>query len=134
MRLIDADALIQEIRENNEGYYFNSSAEREVNFAKVDYAIDRSSEAPTVEERPQGEWIPVSERLPEDEIEVLFQYQYGQSMMVGYHKFDTTIYPFGHEDANETGWYDRIDDFICGDDEVIAWMPLPEPYKEAEND
>ncbi len=55
MRLIDADALIQEIRENNEGYYFNSSAEREVNFAKVDYAIDRISEAPTVEERPQGE-------------------------------------------------------------------------------
>lgn len=57
MRLIDADELIQEIRENNEGYYFNSSAEREANFAKVDYAIDRIREAPTIEERPQGEWI-----------------------------------------------------------------------------
>ena len=62
MRLIDADELIQEIRENNEGYYFNSSAEREANFAKVEYAIDRIREAPTVEERPQqGEWVVMSD-------------------------------------------------------------------------
>lgn len=61
MRLIDADALIQEIRENNEGYYFNSSAEREANFAKVDYAINRIHEAPTVEERPTGHWIVIGE-------------------------------------------------------------------------
>lgn len=76
MRLIDADALIQEIKENNEGYYFNSSAEREANFAKVNYAIDRIGEAPTVEytfeeafqkticeqklycpKRPVGHWV-----------------------------------------------------------------------------
>lgn len=57
MRLIDADGLIQEIRESNEGYYFNSSAEREAHFAKVNYAIDRICEAPTVEERPTGHWI-----------------------------------------------------------------------------
>lgn len=83
--------------------------------------------------RPRGEWIPVSERrFPDDETEVLIQY--GQSMMVGYHIFDHTIYPFGYEDENETGWYDSKDNFICGSDEVIAWMPLPETYKEAENE
>jgi hypothetical protein len=75
-------------------------------------------------------WIPVSERFPDDETEVLIQY--GQSFMVAYHIFDNTIYPFGYEDEDETGWYDNKDDFICGSDEVIAWMPLPEPYKEAE--
>lgn len=80
----------------------------------------------------QTKWIPVSERLPKDEKEVLIQFQYGQSMMVGYHIFDRTLYPFGYEDENETGWYDSKDDFICGSDEVIAWMPLPEAYKEEE--
>lgn len=85
------------------------------------------------EERPKGEWIPISERrFPDDETEVLIQY--GESMMVGYHIFDRTIYPFGYEDENETGWYDSKDDYICGSDEVIAWMPKPEPYKEAENE
>ena len=87
-----------------------------------------------LEERPQGEWIPVSERLPDNETEVLFQYEYGQLMRVGYHIHDSTIYPFGYEDENETGWYDSEDNFICGSDEVIAWIPLPEPYKEAENE
>lgn len=83
-------------------------------------------------EKTHGDWIPVSERFPDNETEVLIQCS--QSMMVGYHIFDYTIYPFGHEDLNETGWYDSIDDYICGDDEVIAWMPLPEPYKEEENE
>ena len=84
--------------------------------------------------RPQGEWIPVSERLPDNETEVLFQFGYSQSMMVGYHILDLTIYPLEFKDQNETGWYDSNDDFIGGTDEVIAWMPLPKPYKEADND
>lgn len=82
---------------------------------------------PTCNNLQQGEWIPVSERLPDDETEVLIQY--GQSIMVGYHKVDFTVYPSFFEDANETGWYSGKDNFICGSDEVIAWQPLPEPYK-----
>lgn len=80
-------------------------------------------------ERPQSAWIPVSERLPDNETEVLFQYQYGKSMMVGYYVHDFTEYPPEFADENETGWYDNKDNFICGSDEVIAWQPLPEPYK-----
>lgn len=80
-----------------------------------------------LEERPQGEWIPVSERLPDNETEVLIQY--GQSILVGYHMWDFTVYPSEFADGNETGWYDCKDDFICGSDEVTAWQSLPEPYK-----
>jgi hypothetical protein len=97
------------------------------------YSMQRIANGTPYEERPKGEWIPVSERrFPDDETEVLIQY--GQSMMVGYHIFDRTIYPSEFEDENETGWYDSKDNFICGSDEVIAWMPLPEAYKEAENE
>ena len=80
----------------------------------------------SLKERSQGKWIPVSERLPDNEKEVLIQY--GQSMVVGYHMLDSTVYPPEFEDENETGWYGSDDNFICGSDEVIAWQSLPEPY------
>ena len=62
----------------------------------------------------EGKWIPCGERLPEDEKEVLI-----------------TIF----EDSIYLGWYDltdkqwRTEEFDCEEGEVIAWMPLPEPYK-----
>ena len=130
MRLIDADVLIQEIREDNEGYYFNSSAEREVNLAKVDYALDRIREAPTVEERPTGEWIPVGERLPEDMQRVLVWFEYYR-----YGDYNCMYQTYGFGEVcdgkwspfinGETGWQDT---------RIIAWMPLPKPYKEAEDE
>lgn len=80
-----------------------------------------------VKELVKDEWIPVSEKMPDNETEVLIQY--GQSIMVGYHMWDFTMYPSEFADENETGWYDSKDDFICGSDEVTAWRPLPEPYK-----
>ena len=164
MRLIDADALADKVADLYTEGENATEADKVVNdvidlidnaptvdikpFASVTFDKDeleqivrdkviepiKNGELVVKEERPQGEWIPVSERLPDNETEVLFQYEYGQLMRVGYHIHDSTIYPFGYEDENETGWYDSEDNFICGSDEVIAWMPLPEPYKEAEND
>ena len=58
------------------------------------------------EERPQGEWIPVSERLPD----------VSQRYLV-YTKYDEVMTDFF-----------MGDEFMQGDD-VIAWMPLPEGYK-----
>lgn len=162
MRLIDADALADKVADLYTEGENATEADKVVNdvidlidnaptvdikpFASVTFDKDeleqivrdkviepiKNGELVVKEERPQGEWIPVSERLPDNETEVLFQYEYGQLMRVGYHIHDSTIYPFGYEDENETGWYDSEDNFICGSDEVIAWMPLPEPYKEAE--
>ena len=137
MRLGDLDALKKVIHSSS------LSGDREWLLMDLDEIIDN---APAVEMysfetfrniccktcaeklRPHGEWIPVSEKMPDNETEVLIQY--GQSIMIGYHMWDFTVYPSAFADKNETGWYDSKDDFICGSDEVIAWQPLPEPYKE----
>jgi len=47
-RLIDADELIQDIKDDSQLYYFNSNAEK-INYElKVEYAIDRIADAPTI--------------------------------------------------------------------------------------
>ena len=72
-----------------------------------------------------GEWIPVSERLPEDMQRVLIwfeYYRYGdfncmyQTYGFGY-VCDGKWSPFIN---GETGWQDY---------RVIAWQPLPKPYE-----
>jgi hypothetical protein len=61
----------------------------------------------------QTRWIPVSKELPEENIHVLCQFYMG-GMAECYH---------AHGVWHIVGGY-RIS---C--DEVVAWMPLPEPYR-----
>jgi len=75
-------------------------------------------------ERPQGEWIPCSERLPDDMKKVLVWYEYYRygdfNCMYQTYGFcyvcDGKWSPFIN---GETGWTDA---------RIIAWQPLPEPY------
>lgn len=73
-----------------------------------------------VVEHKEGKWIPCSERLPEPkETEnliakyYLVQNEYGDMMVARW-------------DGN--GWEQMYQHEYLEDD-VIAWMPLPEPYK-----
>lgn len=79
-----------------------------------------------LDEKENG-WIPVSERLPEEDGRYLVTFKYGIKVcMVGYGSCKRTVlgYPIGH------GWYSLEEAQYYAEDSIIAWMPLPEPYKE----
>ena len=66
-------------------------------------------------------WIPTEEKLPEDNITVL----------VTLSSIDNgTFVTVAWRDNN--AWEFYADDDIPADAEVVAWMPLPENYKEKE--
>ena len=144
-RMIDADALIEGYKhmgydptEHPEESYmegwckgFNSA---------TDHCMHHVIHAPTIEPEPQ--WIPCSERLPEDIRPVIVTwkntdptsyYQY----IVGKHFTGTACYKNG-----KWYWYSSTtEDMLaeygrCDSEEFdeaiecIAWMPLPEPYLE----
>ena len=67
----------------------------------------------------QTRWIPVSERLPENSGNYLITYCYEGKI-----ETQEAVYV---EDEEETKWYDTTEIEITL--AVIAWMPLPKPYK-----
>ena len=80
-------------------------------------------EAPTIE--PEPKWIPCSERLPEEDdykscIECL----------------DGAVWYFTENGTMGLGYYYKstkewsTTDDLKTDGKVVAWMPLPEPYRE----
>lgn len=73
-----------------------------------------------------SEWIPCSERLPKpnrhDELNVdvyyLAQTEFGDMIVASY-----------NESHEGTIWWEQMYAHRIFDDEIVAWMPLPEPYK-----
>ena len=66
-------------------------------------------------EQPESKWISCNKRLPEDGTEVFIYLFDRPSPYIAW--------------IEDTHWY--TEDFeVDREDEPIAWMPLPEPYKE----
>lgn len=65
------------------------------------------------EDRPKGHWISIKDRLPEDGTWNIFTD--GESISVERYKYDAIDHFFP-----EGRWF-TVED-------VVAWMPLPEPY------
>ncbi len=78
------------------------------------------------EETKNNGWIPCSERLPsqEERLKSYCRNMYGSSfiVMIEGASIPTTLYM----KMNEDYWFDEDKNIY----DVIAWQPLPEPYRE----
>lgn len=85
-----------------------------------------------MEEMPH--WIPCSERLPEEDTEVLISYCYKEGEGDTDHvNIDITSYGttcFGGREIHTLKEWRQPFDYFHANYEVIAWMPLPTPYRE----
>lgn len=75
--------------------------------------------ADLAQDEKENGWIPVSERLPEKNKDVITTVKYSGFMGM-YGRWLKTAFIDGYGEWNGE----------CIGGEVIAWMPLPEPYKE----
>lgn len=118
MRPIDADAL------EKDGWRMSRTVQ--INKQTMEYQTRKPTDFPTIEPQPEQRWIPCSERLPDhpennDYYLVTIQCEH-------YDGWDD--YVTGFAEWTKHGW-DELSCYI-GQIKVIAWMPLPEPYKEKE--
>lgn len=81
------------------------------------------------EEKNNDGLICCNERLPENDDDVLCWYEY--RIMQGTHEGEMNQkFEIGNYSKYFKRWFGEVS---CGQDcKVIAWMPLPEPYKESE--
>lgn len=75
---------------------------------------EKTMALPIPRSSPHGEWIPCEDRLPEED---------GQYLVFLPDRNGT----FMCADFLNGQWYP--DDYECTSNHVIAWMPLPKPYK-----
>lgn len=78
--------------------------------------------------QPEQRWIPCSERLPEED---------GQYLITVKYKHVNENYEDVYAEHGE--WYEGRWDMLCSGhcgevEDIIAWMPLPVPYKEEGNE
>lgn len=105
---------------------FKISSEKIEEFIEKQHSIDGMVSTHDfelwLEEQPTvGEWIPCSERLPEESGKYLGQLDWGNITDI---YFSKKWQKWNAHDSQEPKH--AI--------EVVAWMPLPEPYKEGDID
>ena len=84
----------------------------------------------------KSEWIPVSERLPDNQKRCLvtFEAKYTDIMCYAQDLYRVDEYDFCDQ-KGKAGWYVYDSEYgYYSRDDVIAWMPLPQPYRSESED
>ena len=115
MRLVDADKLIRQLIETE-----GDPGDVHKYCYPCKEILELIGKQPTIEPRPR--WIPVSERLPTARQSVILSTKDWTGEGCYWETTEHHVIWKGYR-WNATYW----------DDEVIAWCPLPEPYKEEEH-
>ena len=117
------EKIIEKLEEEKMSYFLtiaNTGDEKlDCAYEQVGDALDKAIEIVKQEtEQYNNGWIPCSEKLPELRKDVLVTVKYTGFM--GMHGYWIKT---GHMEAENDWWGD------CTGGEVIAWQPLPEPYR-----
>lgn len=134
----EIDEIIRELKQLQTYKLFDGAEEVLVEIDEVAGVLAKHVKATTAEQKP-GKWIPVGERLPElsetpyyiDAISGGKLYESERVLVFGENElgFDYSVASvvYSSEDGiyQWNGAYDSADTHM----KVLAWMPLPEPYK-----
>lgn len=125
MRLIDADVLTEKY-----GDWYTEEGCEEGYIGTVRGIVDSM---PTVQ--TERRWIPCSESLPEEDTDVLVSVHFLGLKQTSPRRWNGHIRESWYVDvARMIGdeWSSASDEFKVAKDrhKIIAWMPLPEPYRE----
>lgn len=80
----------------------------------------------------ENQWIPCSERLPKENKDDLHNFLFSDVVMVTVYDIERDKVMGVNCDMTIDGKWQGYQS--CDGTEVIAWQPLPEPYKESEKE
>lgn len=130
MRLIDVDKLLKAIHNTPTTYdsdeYPLATQLDGMAFRQLEI-LDLIEKQPIVQQSIVQQWIPCSEKMPEKPFGCLVTIKY-ESPFTNEELVQILPETVGWHDGT---WNDRDGEPITED--VIAWMPLPEPYKRRED-
>lgn len=133
-RLIDAEPTIIEWKEDFKGYINSLSMPRDDYKGIMEY-ID---ELPVTSKQKTGHWIPVKFRpLTDEEQKEYPDYCYmADSQMPDDGEEILISTKYGRVEKDECGFDDGyyLDSGYDWQTDIVAWMPLPEPYKAESKD
>lgn len=122
--LISREKALEELEDWERCYTWDEHCRE----SKEDYIVSPSG---VIASLPSAEqWIPCSKEMPKEDHKVGLHYPNSELVLMSVFKTidNISIVDFGHT-INGIWWSDTCNCHVANGWEVLAWMPLPQPYK-----